>query len=102
MKLSGKIALVTGGARGLGRAAALAMAREGASIVVADLLADIAKESAEEIRETGVEALAIVADISNSDAIDEAFARTQSILAGSTSSSITRVSRLTGWSWNSL
>ena len=77
MKLSGKIALVTGGARGLGRAAALAMAREGASIVVADLLADIAEESAEEIRETGVEALAIFADISNPDSVDEAFARTQ-------------------------
>ena len=77
MKLSGKIALVTGGARGLGRAAALAMAREGASIVVADLLADIAEESAEEIREMGVEALAIFADISNPDSVDEAFARTQ-------------------------
>ena len=77
MKLSGKVALVTGGARGLGRASALAMAREGASIVVVDLLADIAEESAEEIRGTGVDALAIFADISNPDSIDEAFVKTQ-------------------------
>jgi NAD(P)-dependent dehydrogenase (short-subunit alcohol dehydrogenase family) len=77
MKLSGKVALVTGGARGLGRASALAMAREGASIVVADLLADIVEESAEEIRGTGVDALAIFADISNPDSVDEAFAKTQ-------------------------
>ncbi len=77
MKLSGKTALVTGGARGLGRASALAMAREGASIVVCDLLADIVEESAEEIRGTGAEALAMFADISNPESVTEAFAKTQ-------------------------
>ncbi|MDA0367612.1 MAG: SDR family NAD(P)-dependent oxidoreductase [Proteobacteria bacterium] len=77
MKLSGKTALVTGGARGLGRSAALAMAREGASIVVIDLLADIVEESAEEIRGTGAEALAMFADISNPELVTEAFAKTQ-------------------------
>lgn len=38
MKLEGKVAIVTGGARGIGQAISLAMAREGASIVVADVL----------------------------------------------------------------
>ena len=38
--LAGKVALVTGGARGLGAASALGLAREGASVVVSDLRAD--------------------------------------------------------------
>ncbi len=77
MKLSGKTALVTGGARGLGRAAALALAREGASLVVVDLLADIVEESADEIRGTGADAMAMFADISNPESVAEAFAKTQ-------------------------
>lgn len=77
MKLSGKTALVTGGARGLGRAAALALAREGASIVVIDLLADIVEEAADEIRGTGAKAFATFGDVSNPESIAEAFAKTR-------------------------
>jgi len=77
MKLSGKTAQLTGGARGLGRAAALALAREGASLVVIDLLADIVEESADEIRGTGADAMALFADISNPESVAEAFAKTQ-------------------------
>lgn len=78
MKLSGKTALVTGGARGLGKAAALAMANEGAAIVVVDVLAEAAGEAAEDIRATGVDALAVAADIGDPDSIAEAFAKTAS------------------------
>lgn len=76
MKLSGKTALVTGGARGLGKAAALAMAREGATIVIVDVLADTAEEAATEIRDAGVDALAVVADIGDPDSISDAVTKT--------------------------
>ena len=62
--LDGKVALVTGGARGIGRGTALLFAREGARVVVADQSADGARETAEQITKAGGEAKAFVADIS--------------------------------------
>ncbi|MYE47024.1 MAG: SDR family NAD(P)-dependent oxidoreductase, partial [Chloroflexi bacterium] len=52
-RLDGKRAVITGAANGLGRACAERFAEEGASIVVADLLADGAEEVAEAIRAAG-------------------------------------------------
>src|SRR5258708_20748220 len=65
--LEGKVALITGAARGIGRGTALLFAREGARGAVADLSADGVKETAELIVKAGGEAPAIVADISKSD-----------------------------------
>src|SRR5437660_7429180 len=62
--LEGKIALVTGAGRGIGRGTALLFAREGARLVVADLSADGVKETAELVTKAGGEATAVVADIS--------------------------------------
>jgi NAD(P)-dependent dehydrogenase (short-subunit alcohol dehydrogenase family) len=62
--LDGKVALVTGGGRGIGRGTALLFAREGARVVVADLSADGARETAEQITKAGGEARSVVADIS--------------------------------------
>jgi NAD(P)-dependent dehydrogenase (short-subunit alcohol dehydrogenase family) len=62
--LEGKVALVTGGGRGIGRGTALLFAREGARVVVADLSSDGARETAELIAKAGGEALSVVADIS--------------------------------------
>jgi len=59
--LAGKIALVTGGGRGLGRAICLALAREGASVALTDL--HNAEQTAKEIEKLGGKALAFSADV---------------------------------------
>lgn len=67
MGLSGKVALVTGARRGLGKAIALAMARAGAQVAVNDV-ADGARESeqaAQEIRALGRKALVVAADVTD-------------------------------------
>ena len=58
-----KVAIVTGGARGIGRACALALAREGFSIALVDLLVPEMERTAGEIREIGQEALIFEADV---------------------------------------
>ena len=53
MRLAGKVAIVTGGAQGIGRGIVLCMAKEGADIAIADLKVDGAKEVAEEVAALG-------------------------------------------------
>lgn len=74
--LDGKVALVTGGARGIGRGTALLFAREGARIVIADLSSDGARETAELIAKAGGEAKAVVADISKAEDVSAMMAAT--------------------------
>jgi 3-oxoacyl-[acyl-carrier protein] reductase len=62
-RLAGKMALVTGGARGIGRAIALAFAREGAAVAVMDLRKDLAQAVAQEISGHGVRSLTVTADV---------------------------------------
>jgi NAD(P)-dependent dehydrogenase (short-subunit alcohol dehydrogenase family) len=66
MKLSGKTALVTGGASGIGRATAVLFGREGAKVVVADQAVDPGLDTVREIHEEGGEAMFLQVDISNS------------------------------------
>jgi NAD(P)-dependent dehydrogenase (short-subunit alcohol dehydrogenase family) len=68
-KLAGKIALVTGGGGGIGRATSLAYAREGAKVAVVDLNGAAAREVAEAVRALGGEAIAIETDVSRSDQV---------------------------------
>jgi NAD(P)-dependent dehydrogenase (short-subunit alcohol dehydrogenase family) len=56
-QFEGKVALVTGAASGIGRASALAFAREGANTVVADVLVEGGEETVRIIKEAGGEAL---------------------------------------------
>ena len=67
MKLDKKIALITGGARGIGRAIARAYAKEGAHVVVADRLFDEARQVAQTI---GASAMAVAVDVSQLDSIE--------------------------------
>lgn len=63
MELEGKVAIVTGGAQGIGRAIAEGLAEEGASIVIADL--GRAEESAREMKDKGFQAIGVVTDVSS-------------------------------------
>jgi NAD(P)-dependent dehydrogenase (short-subunit alcohol dehydrogenase family) len=62
-KLSGYCSIVTGGATGLGKAMADALAEMGSDIIIADLNLAQAERAAEEIKQRGVEVLAVEADV---------------------------------------
>lgn len=64
MDLKDAVAVVTGGASGIGRASALAFAEQGADVVVADLDEDGARSAAEEVERAGRKALALKSDVS--------------------------------------
>lgn len=66
-RLEDKVAIVTGGARGLGRVFCLAMIKEGAKVVVADILGNEAQQTAEEIRTGGGSAIGIKVDVSSEE-----------------------------------
>jgi 3-oxoacyl-[acyl-carrier protein] reductase len=72
MDLSGKVAIVTGSARGIGRAIALKLAEAGADIVVNDIAAasDSLESVANEIRALNRQALAVTADVSSKDDVN--------------------------------
>lgn len=71
-----RTALITGGARGLGRACALRLAEEGRDIVIADLLAERAAETVAEVEALGQHALYIETDVTDEAAVQRVVART--------------------------
>jgi 3-oxoacyl-[acyl-carrier protein] reductase len=70
LELTGKVALVTGAAQGIGRAIALLLAQKGADIVVSDINLEKAQETAKEIETIGRRAMAIKVDVANSDNVE--------------------------------
>ncbi len=69
-QFANKVAVVTGGASGLGRTAALAFARAGAAVAVADITADAAAETVKLIERDGGRALAVVADMGDGKQVE--------------------------------
>ncbi|MDD5662571.1 MAG: 3-oxoacyl-[acyl-carrier-protein] reductase [Candidatus Omnitrophica bacterium] len=65
MKLKDKVALITGGARGIGQAIAITLDKEGADIVVADVNLVVAQKTASEIEDLGRQALALEMDVTD-------------------------------------
>lgn len=76
MKLKGKTAFVTGGARGIGRAIALTLAREGAQVAVADILKSEANKVSAEIESHGVKGLAVGVDLTKRAEVTRAVEQT--------------------------
>jgi NAD(P)-dependent dehydrogenase (short-subunit alcohol dehydrogenase family) len=77
-----KIVLVTGGATGIGRAAALAFAREGGRVAVADIASEAASDTVAAIREKGGDAIYVEADMLDPRAIRDMVARTAEHFGG--------------------
>ena len=71
MRFKNKVAVITGGAQGIGRAIALGMAREGAKIVVADLQSEKANAVAAEVKELGSEARGVGVDVADETSVNQ-------------------------------
>ena len=69
-QLDGKVALVTGGGSGIGRATCLAMAREGAQVMVADIVVEGGHETVSLVKNAGGEATFIRADVSQASEVE--------------------------------
>jgi NAD(P)-dependent dehydrogenase (short-subunit alcohol dehydrogenase family) len=76
MKLEGKIAIITGAGRGIGRAIASRFSREGAAIAVAGSTQETIDAVVHEIHETGGRALSVLTDVANETSVEQMIART--------------------------
>ncbi|UCE67888.1 MAG: 3-oxoacyl-[acyl-carrier-protein] reductase [Candidatus Zixiibacteriota bacterium] len=72
-----KVALITGGARGIGFAIAECLAADGCSIIIADIMKEIAGESAEKLSSRGTDCIAVAGDISRPDDVESMFRITE-------------------------
>src|SRR3989442_8059057 len=75
-RVEGKVALVTGGASGIGRATALTFAREGAKLVIADMNADGGQQTVHMITENGGEATFVQVDVTSATAVETLISKT--------------------------
>jgi len=71
MKLKGKIAIITGGSRGLGKSFAVKLAEEGANIIIADINIETDNQTDPEIQKLGVESLILKIDVSKRDEVQK-------------------------------
>lgn len=73
MSLEGRTALVTGAGRGIGKAIALALAKDGANVAVSDIDQGSANQTAEEIKSLGRDSIGLKADVSRSEEVEGMF-----------------------------
>lgn len=76
LKLDGNVAIITGSGRGLGREFALSFAKEGAKLVIAELVFENGQRVADEIRAIGGESIAVRTDVSDEKSIEETVRKT--------------------------
>jgi NAD(P)-dependent dehydrogenase (short-subunit alcohol dehydrogenase family) len=81
-RLSGKVAVVTGGGQGIGGASAFRMAEAGASVVVADINLEIAEQNVAAIRAAGGEATAVFVNMADDASVEALFAEVVDLYGG--------------------
>ncbi len=72
MKLKGQVALVTGGAQGIGRSVCEALAKEGCDIIVSDVNIEAARSTSEELKKSGVKSSALKMNVADGKEVEEA------------------------------
>ena len=106
MRLEGKVAIITGGARGMGASEAKLFAREGAKVIICDLLEEEGRQIEAQIAEAGGEAMFLRMDVTQEkdwqDAVDRTVARFGKLdvlvnNAGISSGSFSDSSSVDGW-----
>ena len=110
LQLTGKVAVITGSGRGIGYASALALAREGARIVITDIDPDSVRQAVAGLKEAGFEAIGTVLDVCDDGQVramaDEAARPTAASTSWSTTpaspatSTCSRCRKRTGTPWS--
>ena len=78
--ITGKVAVVTGGARGIGKAVAQSLAREGCKIAIFDIYEEGLTTTEKELRDASVSAVALRTDVSDPGSVKQSFAKTNEML----------------------